>query len=152
VTEQRIRENNERIEELAGQSYPLVARKQVKGVGTLIALTFLLSDVGCYLGLQPARRNSGESEPTATHQQGRQSVSAHPAGARCPAHSGTVRRRQRSAPLGPEAGRARREEREKASRDRSGTQAAILLHHLWVSGEAYEPLRNRNRALLATAA
>ena len=48
--------------------------KQVKGVGTLIALTFLLTledahrfrksrDVGCYLGLQPGRRNSGQSEP-----------------------------------------------------------------------------------------
>jgi transposase len=55
--------------------YPQVARlKQVKGVGTLIALTFLLTledahrfgksrDVGCYLGLQPGRRNSGQSEP-----------------------------------------------------------------------------------------
>jgi transposase len=48
--------------------------KQVKGVGTLIALTFLLTledahrfrksrDVGCHLGLQPGRRNSGQSEP-----------------------------------------------------------------------------------------
>jgi len=48
--------------------------KQVKGVGTLIALTFLLTledahrfgksrDVGCYLGLQPGRRNSGQSQP-----------------------------------------------------------------------------------------
>ncbi len=42
--------------------------KQVKGVGTLIALTFLLTledahrfrksrNVGCYLGVQPGRRN-----------------------------------------------------------------------------------------------
>jgi transposase len=42
-------------------------------VDTLIALTFLLTledphrfrksrDVGCYLGLQPGRRNSGQSE------------------------------------------------------------------------------------------
>ena len=71
---ERIRDCNERIEELAQQSYPQVARlKQVKGVGTLIALTFLLTledahrfrksrDVGCYLGLQPGRRNSGQSE------------------------------------------------------------------------------------------
>ena len=46
----------------------------IKGVGTLIALTFLLTledphrfgksrDVGGYLGLQPGRRKSGESEP-----------------------------------------------------------------------------------------
>jgi transposase len=48
--------------------------KQVKGVGTLIALTYVLTledprrfrksrDVGCYLGLRPGRRNSGQSEP-----------------------------------------------------------------------------------------
>ena len=60
---------------LAQQSYPQTALlKQIKGVGTLIALTFLLTledphrfrksrDVGCYLGLQPGRRNSGQSEP-----------------------------------------------------------------------------------------
>ena len=46
----------------------------MKRVGTLIALTFLLTleaphrfgksrDVGCYLGLQPGRRNSAQSQP-----------------------------------------------------------------------------------------
>ena len=41
---ERIRECNERIEELAQKSYPQVALlKQIKGVGTLIALTFLLT-------------------------------------------------------------------------------------------------------------
>jgi transposase len=71
----RMREYNERIEELAQQSYPQTALlKQVKGVGTLIAATFLLTlegahrfrksrDVDCYLGPQPGRRNSGQSEP-----------------------------------------------------------------------------------------
>ena len=74
VSEQ-IREYNERIEKLAQEDYPQVTLlKQVKGVGTLIALTFLLTledphrfgksrDVGCYLGLQPGRRNSGQSQP-----------------------------------------------------------------------------------------
>src|ERR1700730_14663195 len=72
---ERIAEYNQRIEKLAQESYPQVALlKQIKGVGTLIALTFLLTledphrfrksrDVGCYLGLQPGRRNSGQSEP-----------------------------------------------------------------------------------------
>jgi Transposase IS116/IS110/IS902 family len=52
----------------------LALLKQIKGVGTLIALTFLLTledphrfrksrDVGGYLGLQPGRRNSGQSDP-----------------------------------------------------------------------------------------
>jgi len=72
---EQIGEYNERIETLAQENYPQVALlKQIKGVGTLIALTFLLTledphrfrksrDVGCYLGLQPGRRNSGQSEP-----------------------------------------------------------------------------------------
>ena len=72
---ERIVEYNEHIEKLAQQSYPKVALlKQIKGVGTLIALTYMLTledphrfgksrDVGCYLGLQPGRRNSGQSEP-----------------------------------------------------------------------------------------
>ena len=48
--------------------------KQVKGVGPLIALNFVLTlddphrfrrsrDVGCFLGLRPGGRNSGMSEP-----------------------------------------------------------------------------------------
>jgi hypothetical protein len=72
---ERIVEYNERIENLAQQSYPQVALlKQIKGVGALIALTFLLTledphrfgksrDVGIDLGLRPGRRNSGQSEP-----------------------------------------------------------------------------------------
>ena len=68
---ERIRECNERIEKLAQDSYPQVALlKQVKGVGTLIGLTFLLTledahrfrksrDVGCYLGLQPGGGTRG---------------------------------------------------------------------------------------------
>src|SRR5436853_4331989 len=75
ILSEQIREYNEHIEKLAEESYPQVELlKQVKGVGTLIALTFLLTledahrfkksrDVGCYLGLQPGRRNSGQSEP-----------------------------------------------------------------------------------------
>ncbi len=75
---ERIVESNERIEQLAQQSYPKVALlKQIKGVGTLIALTYMLTledphrfgksrDVGCYLGLQPGRRNSGRASRNCT--------------------------------------------------------------------------------------
>ena len=70
----RIREYDAQIEKLAEASYPEVALlQQVKGVGTLIALTYILTledprrfrksrDAGCYVGLQPGRRNSGQSE------------------------------------------------------------------------------------------
>ena len=72
---EQIAEYNKRLERLAEQSYLQVTQlKQIKGVGTLIALTYMLTledaqrfrksrDVGCYLGLQPGRRNSGQSEP-----------------------------------------------------------------------------------------
>ena len=64
---EQIREYKEQIEKLAQDSYPQVELlKQIKGVGTLIGLTFLPTledphrfresrDVGCYLGLQPGR-------------------------------------------------------------------------------------------------
>ena len=76
---ERMGEYSERIEQIAKQSYPEVARlTQVKRVGTLIALTYVLTledahrfgksrDVGCYVGLQPGRRNSGQSEPQFAH-------------------------------------------------------------------------------------
>jgi len=126
---ERIGECNERIERLARESYPEVAQlKQVKGVGTLIALTFLLTledahrfrqsrDVGCYLGLQPGRRNSGQSEPQ---------MHISKAGAGSAPYPGAVWSRQRSAALGFEAGRARRQEREETGHYCRGTKAGRL--------------------------
>ena len=64
---ERVREYDQRIEQIAKQVYPEVALlKQVKGVGTQIALTYRLTiddphrfaksrDVGCFLGLRPGR-------------------------------------------------------------------------------------------------
>jgi len=70
-----IKEYDQRMEKIAKEVYPEVSLlKQVKGVGTQIALTYVLTiedphrflksrEVGCFLGLKPGRRNSGESEP-----------------------------------------------------------------------------------------
>jgi len=72
---ERIKEYDRRIEKMAKEMYPETALlKQVKGVGDLIATAYVLTiedphrfrksrDAGCFLGLQPGRRNSGESEP-----------------------------------------------------------------------------------------
>ena len=72
---QQILAYNERMEQMAREGYPEVERlKQVKGVGTLIALAYVLTledprrfaksrEAGCYVGLQPGRRNSGSSTP-----------------------------------------------------------------------------------------
>jgi transposase len=60
----RIAEYNRRIEQIATEVYPEVARlKQVKGVGPLIALTYVLTldnpyrfrrsrDAGCFVGFR----------------------------------------------------------------------------------------------------
>ncbi len=121
---EQIAEYNERIEQMAKESYPQTALlKQVKGVGTLIALTFLLTledkhrfqksrDVGCYLGLQPGRRNSGQSEPQMHISKEGDPYLRTLLGAGSAAYPGTVRGGLRLAALGAEAGRARREKRE----------------------------------------
>ena len=163
VSEQ-IREYNERIETLAQQSYPQTALlKQIKGVGTLIALTFLLTledpqrfrksrDVGCYLGLQPGRRNSGQSEPQMHISkegdpylrtllvQGAQHILG-PFGIDCDLRRWGLKLAERGGRNG-----------KKRAIVATARKLAVLLHHLWVSGEVYEPLHNSQRRPLAIAA
>jgi len=162
VSEQIV-EYNERIEKLAQQNYPEVTLlKQVKGVGTLIALTFLLTledphrfgksrDVGCYLGLQPGRRNSGQSEPQMHISkegdpylrtllvQGAQHILG-PFGPDCDLRRWGLKLAERGGRNG-----------KKRAIIATARKLAVLLHHLWVSGEIYEPLHN-NRTAIAVAA
>jgi transposase len=72
---ERICEYDHLLESMTRNRYPEAERlKQIKGVATLIALTNMLTledphrfrmsrDAACYVGLQPGRRNSGQSEP-----------------------------------------------------------------------------------------
>jgi transposase len=160
---EQIREYNQRIEALAEQSYPEVGLlKQVKGVGTLIALTFLLTledphrfgksrDVGCYLGLQPGRRNSGQSEPQMHISkegdpylrtllvQGAQHILG-PFGPDCDLRRWGLKLAERGGKNG-----------KKRAIIATARKLAVLLHHLWVSGEVYEPLHNSS-PIMATAA
>src|SRR5215470_3691320 len=160
---ERIREYNEPIEALAQQSYPQVALlKQIKGVGTLIALTFLLTlgdphrfrksrDVGCYLGLQPGRRNSGQSEPQMHISkegdpylrtllvQGAQHILG-PFGVDCDLRRWGLKLAERGGRNG-----------KKRAIVATARKLAVLLHHLWVSGEVYEPLHNSARIVAAAA-
>jgi transposase len=161
---EQIRECNERIEHLAEESYPQVALlKQVKGVGTLIALTFLLTledphrfcksrDVGCYLGLQPGRRNSGQSQPQMRISkegdpylrtllvQGAQHILG-PFGVDCDLRRWGLKLAERGGKSG-----------KKRAIVATARKLAVLLHHLWVSGEVYQPLHNSQRSATATAA
>lgn len=102
---ERIREYDERMEKIANELYPESSLlKQVKGVGIQIALTYILTiedpyrfprsrEVGCFLGLRPGRRNSGESEPQKKISK-EEPVSAHHDGARSALHSGAFWGRQ----------------------------------------------------------
>jgi transposase len=161
---ERIVEYNDRIENLAEQSYPQVALlKQIKGVGTLIALSFLLTledphrfgksrDVGGYLGLQPGRRNSGQSEPQMHISkegdpylrtllvQGAQHILG-PFGPDCDLRRWGLK-------LAERGGRNSK----KRAIVATARKLAVLLHHLWVSGEVYEPLHNSCPTTVAAAA
>ena len=161
---ERIREYNERVQHIAQESYPEVARlEQVKGVGTLIALTYVLTledprrfrksrDVGCYVGLQPGRRNSGQSQPQLhiskegdPYLRTMMVQSAHHILGAFGADSGLRNWGLKLAERGGKNGKKR-------AVVAVARKLAILLHRLWVSGEVYEPLRKRNHVQLTTAA
>ena len=160
----QIGEYNERVEQWAWERYPPVARlKQGKGVGPLIALTFLLTledpyrfgksrDVGCYLGLQPGRRNSGQSEPQLHISkegdpylrtllvQGAQHILG-PFGVGCDLRRWGLKLAERGGRNG-----------KKRAIIAVARKLAVLLHHLWISGEVYERLRNSRRMVMPAAA
>ena len=160
---ERVKEYDERMEKIAKEVYPEVSLlKQVKGVGTQIALTYVLTiedpyrfpksrQVGCFLGLRPGRRNSGESEP-------QKGISKE--GDR---YLRTMMVQGAHYILGPfgEDSDLRRwgcklaERGGKNAKKRAvvavARKLAVLLHRLWVGGEVYEPLRNSQKAMREVA-
>jgi len=151
---EKIKESDEAIEQIARTEYPETALlKQVRGVGTLIALTFVLTiedrerfqksrEVGCYVGLRPKRSESGQSQPQLRITK-----------------EGDVYLRKLLVQgahyilgyRGPDTdlqrwGRGLASHGGKNAKKRAIVAVArklgILLHRLWVTGEVYEPLRN----------
>ena len=160
---ERIAEYDRRIEQIAKEVYPQVALlKQVKGVGTLIALTYVLTlddphrfrrsrDAGCFVGLRPGRRNSGMSQPQ-LHISKEGDV-----------YLRTMLVQGAHYVLGPFGqdsdlrrwGLRLAERGGKNAKKRAvvavARKLAVLLHKLWVSGEVYEPLRNNHKVVTAVA-
>jgi len=150
---EHIQEYDQQIAEIARKHYPETALlQQVSGVGQLIALTFILTledkdrfersrDVGAYLGLRPKRKDSGESQPelSITKEGDVYLRRLLVQGAHCIL---SVR--------GPDtdlkrwgvklAGRGGKKAKKKAV-VAVARKLGILLHHLWATGEVYEPLR-----------
>jgi transposase len=160
---ERVKEYDERMEKIAKDVYPEVSLlKQVKGVGTQIALTYVLTiedpyrfaksrQVGCFLGLRPGRRNSGESEP-------QKGISKE--GDRYLRTMMVQGAHYILGPFGADSDLRRwglklAERGGKNAKKRAvvavARKLAVLLHRLWVSGEVYEPLRNSQKAMREVA-
>ncbi len=160
---ERIQEYEVRMEKIAKESYPHVELlKQVKGVGTQIALTYVLTlddphrfpksrEVGCFLGLCPGRRDSGESQPEMNiSKEGDRYLrtmlvqGAHYILGPFGADSDLRRWGLKLAARGGKSAKKR-------AVVAVARKLAVLLHRLWVSGEVYEPLRNSQKAMRAAA-
>ena len=162
VTE-RIREYDKQLEQLCQTRYPETKLlKQVHGVGTLIALAFVLTiedphrfrksrAVGCYVGLRPKRRQSGQSRPQlGISKEGDVYLRTllvqgahHVLG---PFGKDSDLRRW-GLKLAAQGGKNAK----KRAVIAVARKLAVLLHKLWVSGETYEPLRLANRAQTVAA-
>jgi transposase len=160
---ERIKGYDARMEQIAKESYPQVELlKQVKGIGTQIALTYVLTledphrfpksrEVGCFLGLRPGRRDSGESQPQMhISKEGDRYLrtmlvqGAHYILGPFGADSDLRRWGLKLAARGGKNAKKR-------AVVAVARKLAVLLHRLWVSGEVYEPLRNSQKAMRAAA-
>jgi len=149
---ERIREYDQQIEQIAKERYPETELlRQVHGVGTLTALTYVLTledphrfrrsrDAGAYFGLRPRRRESGNSRPQLRiNKEGDAYV--RKLLVQCAHHI--------LGPFGPDSDLRRwglelakgGKNAKKRALVAVARKLAVLLHKLWVSGEVYEPLR-----------
>jgi transposase len=152
----KIKAIDKELEQIARSRYPETKLlMQVSGVGTLIALTFVLTvedgsrfcrsrDVGCFVGLRPRRADSGErrSQLPITKEGDIYLRALLVQGAHC-ILSGQ----------GPDTDLKRWGTRIASSGGKNAKKRAVvavarklavLLHRLWTTGEVYEPLRNSN--------
>jgi transposase len=155
---ERIRQYDRELQIVAKERYPETdLLRQVEGVGPLTALTFVLTledphrfeksrCVGAYLGLVPAQDQSGDRDPQKRiSKEGDEMLrkllvgSAHYILGPFGSDSDLRRHGQKIASRGG-----------KNSKKRAvvavARKLAVLLHSLWISGELYELLRNKDRS------
>jgi transposase len=154
---ERIRDYDRRLVTISEGHYPETALlRQVEGVGPLTALSFVLTledpyrfersrSVGAYLGLVPARDQSGDRDPQKRiSKEGDEMLrkllvgSAHYVLGPFGSDSDLRRHGEKIASRGG-----------KNSKKRAAVAVArklsVLLHRLWVSAEVYDPLHNAHR-------
>jgi transposase len=154
---ERIRDYDRRLETICQERYPETdLLRQVEGIGPLTALAFVLTledphrfersrSVGAYLGLVPARDQSGDRDPQKhISKEGDEMIrkllvgSAHYILGPFGSDSDLRRHGEKLASRGG-----------KNSKKRAVVAVArklsVLLHRLWVNGELYDPLHNAHR-------
>ena len=154
----RIRDYERQLETLSKKCYPETELlRQVEGVGPLTALTFVLTledpyrfeksrSVGAYLGLVPARDQSGERDPQKRiSKEGDEMLrrllvsGAHYVLGPFGSDSDLRRHGEKIASRGGKNAKKR-------AVVATARKLSVLLHSLWMSGEVYEPLRNAHRS------
>jgi transposase len=154
---ERIREYDRQLEAICQEHYPETETlRQVEGVGVLTALTFVLTledpyrfeksrMVGAYLGLVPARDQSGDSDPQKRiSKEGDEMLrrllvsGAHYIIGPFGSDSDLRRHGEKIATRGAKNAKKR-------AVVAVARKLSVLLHRLWVTGEAYDPLYNTHR-------
>lgn len=151
LTEQ-IRRYDVEIEQLADKKYPETRLlRQVKGVGPLIVLTYVLTiedptrfrrsrEVGSFLGLRPKQRESGDSAPQLGITKGGNN---HLRWLLVQASQYTLSRLTPDSRLrqwGLELSMRGGKNAKKRAVVAVARKLAVLLHRLWTTGEVYDPL------------
>jgi transposase len=154
---QRIRDYDRKLETISKEHYPETELlRQVEGVGALTALTFVLTledpyrfeksrSVGAYLGLVPARDQSGDRDPQKRiSKEGDETLRKLLVGS---AHYVL-------GPFGQDSDLRRHAEKMASRGGKNAKKRAVvavarklsvLLHRLWVTAEVYDPLYNAHR-------
>ncbi len=154
---QSIRDYDRKLQTIAEEHYPETELlREVEGIGPLTALTFVLTvedpyrfeksrSVGAYLGLVPAKDQSGERDPQRRiSQEGDEMLrrllvgSAHYVLGPFGSDSDLRRHGEKIASRGGKNAKKR-------AVVAVARKLAVLLHRLWVSGELYDPLHNTRR-------
>jgi len=149
----KINDYDRQVEAISEQRYPETKiLKQVPGVGPITALAFILTigdphrfarsrNVGAYFGLTPRKDDSGDSEPQ---------LRITKAGDTCVRTLLVSAAHYVLGPFGPDSdlkrfGEALYRRGGKNAKKRAvvavARKLAVILHRLWITGEAYRPLR-----------
>ena len=154
---ERIREYDRQLETISKEHYPETdLLRQVEGVGALTALTFVLTledperfaksrSVGAYLGLVPARDQSGDRDPQRRiSKEGDEMLrkllvsSAHYILGPFGSDSDLRRHGEKIASRGAKNAKKR-------AVVAVARKLSVVLHRLWVTAELYDPLYNTHR-------